>query len=99
VKPAVITIRAKVLASHYSDGTLAKRYVQLPKLQRAHCDMQAFRDHPRFGAYANSDLFAGMLARIRKEIAGDSGQLNLAKLPENVTVDTSGFLAVVTISV
>lgn len=96
---ASIVIRAKVQEARFSSGELAKRYVQLPALARKHCDMPAFRAHPKYGGLANSDLFAGVLARIRREIAGELGQLNLAALPSNVSVDESGFLAVVKIEV
>ena len=96
---ATITVRAKVQERRYADGTLSKRYVQLPALARKHCDMPAFRAHPRFGSYANSDLFGGMLTRIKREVAGESGAIDLANIPSNVRVDESGFLAVITIEV
>lgn len=59
--------------------------------------MNAFRTHPRYGGLANSDLFPGVLARIRKERLGD--KIRLDAIPEGVGVDTSKFLAVVTIDV
>jgi hypothetical protein len=59
--------------------------------------MSAFRSHPKYGSYANSDLFLGILRRVRSELFGDMGLVNLNALPANVTVDTSGFLAQVTI--
>uniref|UniRef100_UPI00195314A5 hypothetical protein n=1 Tax=Klebsiella pneumoniae TaxID=573 RepID=UPI00195314A5 len=65
---------------------------------RTHCDMSAFRRHPRYRSYANSDLFPGMLARIAHE-AAPNAYLRLDRLPDNVVVDRSGFLALVTITV
>lgn len=70
-----------------------------PRLTSRHCDMASFRKHPRYGSFANSDLFKGMLARIRKEKFGDSGVVHLDNPPAGVVVDTSGFLAVVTVTV
>jgi hypothetical protein len=61
--------------------------------------MSAARQHPKYGAYANSDLFAGMLARIRRDVLNGRAYLRLNELPGNVTVDASGFLACVTIEV
>jgi hypothetical protein len=69
---------------------------KVPTLTRNHCDMAAFRRHSRYGAYANSDLFPSLLRRIRDDLA-PSGYLQSHKLPPNVTVDTSGYLAVITI--
>ena len=102
---ADITFSAKVQECQNVDGTLAYRFVQVPELTRKHCDMAAFRKHPKYGAYANSDLFPAMLSRIRKPLLSTfdyrtgSGGMRLDQLPENVAVDTSGFLAKVTIKV
>ncbi|WP_421353889.1 hypothetical protein [Aeromonas veronii] len=86
---AKITFRAKV-----NDG-----YVKIPKLGRQHCDMNAFHYHPRYRAYSNSTLFPQLLARIASDLTKGTGHLNVAKLPANVEVDTSKFLATVTIEV
>jgi hypothetical protein len=61
--------------------------------------MREFRQHPKWGSYANSDLFEGILREIRTKHFGGSGVLKLDSIPEGVTVDTSGFLAQVTIGV
>lgn len=95
---ARITFRAKPDRVLNMDGTLAWEQVKVPKLERRHCTMDAFRRHPRYGSYANSDLFPAMLARIAKERA-PHGYLRLDRLPEGVEVDRSAFLAVVTFSV
>lgn len=70
-----------------------------PKLDSRHCDMSAFRKHPRYGSFVNSDLFPNILARIRKDTFGAAGVIRTDALPANVTVDDSGFLATVTISI
>lgn len=95
---ATIEFKAKVKRTHYSDGS-GYDYVQIPEFDRKHCDMNAFRSHPKYGSYANSDLFKGMLRRIRTERFGNSLLLKLNEIPDGVQVNTSGFLAVVTISV
>lgn len=70
--------------------------IKVPKLTRAHCDMNAMRAHPQLGAYANSDLFEGILHK-RTRMIGT--HINLESIPHFVTVDASGFLAVVSFEV
>lgn len=95
---ATITFKAKPQTMLNIDDTVAYRYVPVPTLARKHCDMHAFRTHPKYGTWANSDLFPGVLARIAQDTFGGS-MLKLDRIPDNVTVDESGFLAVVTITV
>lgn len=90
---ASITFKAK--AHPLPDG----RYlIQVPQLVRRHCDMAAFRAHPKFGGIANSDLFPNALSRIKRDLFGDSGCLFSNRIPACVTVNTTGFLYEVTIS-
>ena len=96
---ARIEFKGKVKTMHYADDTVAYTYLDVPSLDRKHCDMSAFRSHPKYGAYANSDLFLGMLNRIKVATFGESSRLKLDAIPEGVTVDTSGFLAVVSFDV
>ena len=79
------------------DGTPAFQYVAVPVLTRSHCDITAFRSHPKFGGLANSDLFPNVLARIKRDRLGE--RIRLDKIPDGVTIDTSSFLAVVTVDV
>jgi hypothetical protein len=94
---ATISFKAKVETLQYVDGTVASVRIKVPELARKHCNMAAFRSHPKYGSYANSDLFPAMLARIKRERLGEF--IKLDAIPEGVSVDTSGFLAVVTFSV
>lgn len=96
---AKVQFKAKVQEIFFSDGRLYRRFVKIPKLARRHCDMPAFRSHPRYGAFANSDLFPSILERVRRGLGGQTAALDLNALPDNVTVDSSGFLALVTIDV
>jgi len=96
---AHIHFRAKVTESFYVNGDSAGKRIQVPTLKRIHCNMQEFRIHPKWGSYANSDLFLGILREIRTRLFGECGVLKLDSIPEGVTVDTSGFLAEVTIEV
>lgn len=91
---AKISFRAKVQQMFNVDDTLAYEYISVPVLKRSHCDMQAFRTHAKYGSYANSELFLGMLARIRRDRFNE-GILKLSGVPEGVTVDIGGFLALV----
>ena len=95
---AKIQFKGKVQTMFNVDGTVAYEYIQVPEFDRRHCDMSAFRQHRKYGSYANSDMFKGMLSRIRKDRFG-GGVLKLNALPEGVDVNTGGFLAVVTFDV
>jgi hypothetical protein len=91
---AKISFRAKAQQMFNMDDTLAYEYVSVPAFKRSHCDMNTFRQHAKYGSYANSDLFLGMLARIRKDVFSN-GILKLNDVPSGVTVDTTGFLVLV----
>ena len=58
-----ITFRAKIHNVYNMDDSLAFRYVKKPKLTRSHVNMPEWRNHPKWGDYANSDLFPGILSR------------------------------------
>jgi len=95
---ATIAFRGKVREVQYVDGTHAYRYVQVPQLGTRHCDIAQFRTHPKYGMYANSDLLPGSLRKLRERMF-PNGYVRLDNVPDGVTVDESGFLAEVTISV
>ena len=90
---AQIEFRAKVEQIYNMDDTPAFQRIKVPALDRKHCDMNAFRKHPKFGGFANSDLFRNVLTKIRRERLGE--YIRLDRVPEGVKIDTSGFLAVV----
>lgn len=93
-----IQFKAKV-ESIYDGDTVAYNRIKIPELSRNHCDMQSFRQHGKYGAYANSDLFCGILRRIKAEIFSGRDYLRLDAVPATVAVDTSGFLAQVSFDV
>ncbi len=93
---ATIEFRAKVEKLSYADGQFAYSRVKVPKLGRQHCNMAEFRCHPKYGAWANSDMFPSVLRRRANDL-GIGDYIKLDNIPAGVTVDTSGFLAVVTI--
>lgn len=95
---AKITFKRKVEKIYNYDDTLAYEGFNIPRITRNHCDMNAFRQHKRYGAYANSDLFEGMINRAVKQLLGDYIKIS-DPLPEGVTIDATGFLVVVTINV
>ena len=94
---ATIQFRGRVEQVYTMEDEPAFRRIKVPELTRKHCDMAAFRRHPRFGGLANSDLFPGILARIRREKLGE--YIRLDRVPDGVQVDDSGFLAVVRVDV
>jgi hypothetical protein len=92
-----ITFKAKVETVYNMDDTVAWQFVKVPKIARRHCDMNAFRAHPKFGAYANSDLFDNLIRR-QLTLANVGSEIRLDRIPDAAKVDTSGYLAEVTIS-
>ena len=98
---ATITFRAKVESVYHMDDSLAWQQIRVPTLARRHCDMTAFRDHKRLGGLANSDLFPVVLAKIRRDILGgpDRDYIRMDRIPDGVVINSTGFLATVTITV
>lgn len=91
-----IEFRAKIQSVYTPENEHAYDLVKVPAIKRSHCDMAAFRASRRFGSYANSDMFPGMLRRALNGL-GIRSHIRLDQLPEGVSVDTSGFLAKVRI--
>ena len=93
-----IQFKAKIENVTFVDGSFCDVRVKVPAIRSIHCDMHAFRMHPRYGAYANSNLFPTLLKRALEGV-GVQEYISLAAIPDAVTVDCSGFLAQVTIDV
>lgn len=91
-----VRFKAKVQRVLDMDGALAYEYVKVPALDRRHADMHAFRAHPKYGPLSNSDMFPSVLARAARAIA-PKGIIRLDNVPDGATVDTSGYLATVTL--
>ena len=89
---AKISFKAKIQTMYNMDDTIAFQFIQVPELKRHHCDMGAFRSHPKYGGLANSDLFPNILRGISKSMF-NGGVLRMDLIPDGVTVDTSSFLA------
>jgi len=96
--PAKIEFKGKPETIYNVDKTVAFQRIKVPELKSMHCDMNAFRAHPKFGPYANSDLFLGMLARIKRERLGEFIRLD-RELPTGVVVTHGAFLSTVSIEV
>lgn len=96
---AKITFKTKPVAEIMPDNSDTGVFIiYVPKLERKHCDMSAFRQHSKYGAYANSTLFPAMLARIKRDVA-PHGWIKTDNVPANVQIDRTGFLWVVSIDV
>mgnify|MGYP000919456279 CR=1 FL=1 len=96
---ATISFKTKAVAELNADGSeTGNLIIYVPEFKRSHCDMNAFRQHRKYGAYANSDLFLGMLKRIRRDLF-PYGHFKTNALPEGVTADTSKFMTSVTVEV
>ncbi len=98
---AKITFKTKIREFWNVDGSSDGKYFTVPEFKSTYCDMAAFRKHPKFGGIANSALFPNALKKIRRDILRSDYRdfIRLSDMPKNVTVDTSGFLAVVTVEV
>ncbi|KOV77444.1 hypothetical protein [Nocardia sp. NRRL S-836] len=97
---ATVSFKAKVSDVFSVEGELLYREVRVPVIGTRHCDMAAFRGHPRFQGLANSELFLGALKGTLEGMGVNvGGKLRLDSLPPGVAVDDTGFLAVVTIEV
>lgn len=97
IKMARIEFKGKPETIYNVDGTVAFQRIKIPELKRSHCDMNAFRSHNKYGAYANSDLFLNLLAKIKRERLGD--YVRLDRVPEGVSVVPGPFLFSVSIEV
>lgn len=95
---ATIEFRGKPEKIYNADDSLAYERIKVPTIKRHHCDMAAFRKHPKIGPYANSDLFASILRR-ELRARNIAGYIRLDRVPADVSVDVSGFLARVTIDI
>ena len=93
MRTCTIQFKCKVQKAYNMDDTLAYEYVSVPQLHRHHCDMNAFRQSAKYGAYANSDLFPAILARVRRDVFGEATTIRLDRIPAGVKVDATGFLA------
>ena len=87
-----IQFNAKV-ENIYDGDLVSYRRIKIPELTRHHCDMQSFRQHPKYGGFANSDLFPGVLRRIKGTVFNGREFIRLDAVPSGVTVDSTGFLA------
>lgn len=89
---STIQFKTKVRTMHEADDSKSP-YVELKReVSRHDCNLR-----PHQHTYYNSDLFPSMLNRAYRAVTGNREWLLLSQLPEGVTVDTSKFLAVVTI--
>lgn len=95
---ATITFKAKVQTMYNMDDTEAYKFISVPQFKTSHADRESFRKHPKYSGLVNSDLFQNVLSRIRRDTIKND-MVRLDQLPANVSVDASGFLAVVTITV
>jgi hypothetical protein len=97
----MISFKAKVRVVYDPSGEHARQYVTVPKLTRSHCDMAWFRASKRYGGISNSDIFQHALRRIERDLGlrDYMREFWLDSLPRGVTIDTSTFLATISIQV
>jgi hypothetical protein len=92
-----LQFKTKLQTIEFCDGTPKREFYNVPAFTRNHCqNLQAFRTSKRFGAYANSDFFPGILRGAVRAL-GIGSRLYLNAVPDTVTINNRGFLAVVTI--
>ena len=95
---ATITFKAKINSVYTHDDKLSYGYIKVPIFKKHHCDMNAFRQHRKYGSFVNSNIFNNLLARLHRQYF-PQGILKLHNIPDGVAVDSSGFLTTVTIEV
>lgn len=102
-RACTITFKAKRHRAEYAGHPEShSEYIDVPIIERKHCDMNAFRVSSKFGSYANSDLFPAMIRRELKSLGiGDrlnfEDQFGRYEIPVCVTIE-KGFLDTVTIT-
>ena len=92
---AKITFKAKAGILH-RDSTTVVEY-KIPRLSRNHCDMEAFRRHPKYGYLANSDLFVNLVNNLARKLY-PTGYIRVDNLTDGTTIK-SGYLSTITIEV
>lgn len=97
---ATVSFKAKARDVFSMEDEPLYRQVKVPIIGAQHCDMAAFRRHPKLQWFANSALFPGVLKGALKGMGVVvGGYLRLDDLPPGVEIDDTGFLAVVKIEV
>ena len=105
----LIKFKGKTQTVYNMDDTICYQYVKVPKLTRGHCDMAAFRNSRRFGAYANSDMFLNMLTSVilphlkkqyvtNRRTLSESHHIRLDNLPSHIKANTLGPLTEIIIT-
>ncbi len=90
---ALVEYKTKVKKLH--DGDSIVDYVEFKRvLSRSDCNLNACQHD-----YYNSDLFIGMLNGAYKNALKNQQWARISDLPASVTIDTSKFLAVVTVKI
>lgn len=90
---ATITFRTKVRTIRNADGTQSQYIDYKRTVTRRDCDLK-----PHQHTYYNSDFFPSMLQRAYATATNGREWVRLKDLPACVTVDTSKFLATVTVT-
>lgn len=93
MKTTQITFKTKVRKLHNGDGTTSDYIEPKRVVGRVDCNLR-----PHEHTYYNSDLFPAMLNGAYNKVIGGKAFLCLESLPAGVTVDTSKFLAIVTVT-
>ena len=88
------TVSFKTKVKEIWDGDIKKPFITFKKsITRSDCDFN-YHEH----TYGNSDLFLNMLNGSYKQAINNKEWSKLENLPESVQVDSSKFLATVTIT-
>lgn len=88
---AVICYKTKIKSFADNEGEYIDYKVNVTK---SDCNLK-----PHEHAYYNCDMFNSMLKRATLSAQNNKTWCRLSELPENITIDTSKFMAVVTIKI
>ena len=92
---ALLQFKTKGEKVWLTDTTFQTRFAIPKTLNSKHCDMAAFRQHPKYGDYANSVFFPSMLKRAI-DLLYPKGYVTNENKTENTTIK-DGFLTVISI--
>ncbi|HHQ4568964.1 TPA: hypothetical protein ACSP2E_004358 [Aeromonas hydrophila] len=73
------------------------RWVEVPRLCLQHCVVEDFKAHPSWRKAISSLELDGILEEYTNRLFGGAKRLDLNAVPEDVSVDVFGALAIVTI--
>ncbi len=93
-----IVFAGKIQKQTDPNSKITHEYVRIPVIARQHIVINSFRNHPKYGFYANSTVLFSMIEKDLESMFPDHW-IRLNDLPPNVSVTHNGFIAEVSITI